>query len=145
MSAFEPCNRDWIAHTLQVYGNAPFLRDLGIRIVDLAPGRIVTELDLAERHLQQDGYVHAGVQATMADHTAGTAASTLMAADRIVLTIEMKLSLMAPARGERLICRGEVMKPGRQVTFTEAKVYAIESGKERLVSHLTASMAIVGR
>lgn len=145
MTAPTPRDPNWIARTLQTFNAAPFIRDVGYRLVDLEPGRIVTELDLAERHLQQDGYVHAGVQATMADHSAGTACATLMEAGRIVLTIEFKLSLMVAARGEKLLCRAEVLKSGRTVSFAEAKVYVVEAGAERLVSHATASMALVDR
>ncbi|MEJ1157696.1 PaaI family thioesterase [Prosthecomicrobium sp. N25] len=143
--AHDARNPDWIRTTLDTFNAAPFIRDLGCRLVDIEPGRIVTELELAERHLQQDGYVHAGVQATLADHTAGTAAATLMAPGQIVLTIEFKLSLLAPARGERLVCRADVLKPGRQVSFTEARVFAVADGAERLVSHFTGSMALVSR
>lgn len=145
MTAFETRDPNWIQKTLHTFNAAPFMRDLGGRLVDIEPGRVTTELDLLEKHLQQDGYVHAGVQASLADHTAGTAAATLMAPGQIVLTIEFKLSLMVAARGQKLVCRGTVIKPGRQVTFAEAKVYAVESGSERLVSHATASMALVRR
>ena len=142
---FEPRDPAWISKTLATFNAAPFIRDVGYRLVDIEPGRIVSELDLAEKHFQQDGYVHAGVQATMADHTAGTAAATLMPAGNIVLTIEFKLSLMVAAQGQKLICRAEVLKPGKAVTFAEAKVFAIESGAERLVSHATVSLALVER
>ena len=145
MTAFETRDPNWIQKTLRTFNEAPFMRDLGGRLVDIEPGRVTTELDLLDKHLQQDGYVHAGVQASLADHTAGTAAATLMAPGQIVLTIEFKLSLMVAARGQKLVCRGTVIKPGRQVTFAEAKVYAVESGSERLVSHATASMALVRR
>lgn len=143
--AFEPRDPGWIQKTLQVFNAAPFVRDVGFRLVDIEPGRLVSELDLGERHLQQDGYVHAGVQATMADHTAGTAAATLMAAGRIVLTIEFKLSLMVAARGDMLICRSEVLKPGKTVTFAESKIFAVADRRETLVSHATVSLAIVER
>jgi uncharacterized protein (TIGR00369 family) len=141
--SFEPRDPNWIEKALATFNTAPFVRDLGMRLVDLEPGRIVAELDLAERHLQQDGYVHGGVQASLADHTAGTAAASLIPAGAIVLTIEFKLSFLAAARGQKLICRGAVLKPGRQVSFTEAKVYMVESGVERLASHATMSLAVV--
>lgn len=145
MTAFETRDPNWIQKTLHTFDGAPFMRDLGGRLVDIEPGRVTSELELLDKHLQQDGYVHAGVQASLADHTAGTAVATLMAPGQIVLTIEFKLSLMVAARGQKLVCRGEVIKAGRQVSFAEAKVYAVESGSERLVSHATASMALVTR
>jgi len=54
---------------------APFIANLGIHLVSIAPGRCETTLDIEPRHLQQNGFVHAGVQSTMADHTAGAAAA----------------------------------------------------------------------
>jgi len=51
----------------QIFGAAPFIAELGIEPVSAADGACVTNLDLLPRHLQQDGFVHAGVQATMAN------------------------------------------------------------------------------
>ncbi|KPL54269.1 hypothetical protein ABB55_20325 [Prosthecomicrobium hirschii] len=143
MAGLETRDPNWIQKTLQTFNSAAYIRDLGCRLIDIEPGRVVTELDLAGRHLQQNGYVHAGVQAAIADHTAGTACITLTTPSQIILSIELKLSLMVAARGEKLICRGEVLKAGSRVSFAEAKVYAVESGRERLVSHATVSLAVV--
>ena len=52
--------------------DAPFTVDLGIHLDGASPGECTTFMLIQPRHLQQDGYVHAGVQATIADHTAGT-------------------------------------------------------------------------
>ena len=64
----------------RLFDTAPFIRDLGMELMTAAPGQCETRLALAERHLQQDGVVHAGVLATVADHTAGTAGASLTAA-----------------------------------------------------------------
>ncbi len=77
----------------RMFNAAPFAASLGIRLVTVGPGICETELDVERRHLQQDGYVHAGVQATMADHTAGGAAATLIDPGHIVLTAEFKIEL----------------------------------------------------
>jgi acyl-coenzyme A thioesterase PaaI-like protein len=50
--------------------------DLGASLVGLSEGVAESELEIAPRHGQQDGFVHAGVIATLADHTAGAAAGT---------------------------------------------------------------------
>jgi uncharacterized protein (TIGR00369 family) len=124
---------------------APFIRDLGLRLESLGEGTCTTVLDLKERHLQQDGFVHAGVQATIADHTAGTAGATLIPDGRAVLSIEFKINLLRPARGERLVCRAKVLRPGRSVSVVESEVYAVEEGRERLVSKATVTLAVVPR
>ena len=129
----------------RVFGAAPFIADLGIEAISATDGTSVTHLDLLPRHLQQDGFVHAGVQATMADHTAGGAAATLALPDYVVLTTEFKIHLLRPARGQKLECVAKVLKPGRMLTIVEAEVYC-HSGSERvLVSKAMATLANVPR
>ena len=55
----------------RIFLAAPFIAELGMELISAGDGSCVTRLGLMPRHLQQDGFVHAGVQATMADHTAG--------------------------------------------------------------------------
>lgn len=129
----------------RVFHSAPFIADLGLRLESLSPGRCVSSLALSRRHLQQDGYVHAGVQATIADHTAGTAAATAIPPDRIVLSIEFKINLLRPARGESLVCRAQVLRPGRQIVVAESEVFSVDPSGERLVSKATVTLAVVPR
>ena len=128
----------------QKFNAAPFVANLGIRLVTVGPGICETELDVERRHLQQDGYVHAGVQATMADHTAGGAAATLIDSGALVLTAEFKINLLRAAKGERLTCRSKVLKPGSQLIVVESEVLCENEGTTKLVSKTTASIAVVG-
>ena len=59
---------------------------------------------------QQHGFVHGGVVGMIADSAAGYAAMTMVPASASVLTVEFKMNLMAPADGEKLIARGEVLR-----------------------------------
>jgi uncharacterized protein (TIGR00369 family) len=127
----------------RIFRAARFISDLGIELESVGDGECVTTLELGDRHLQQDGFVHAGVQATIADHTAGVAAATLIREHKYVLSVEFKINLLRPARGERLICRAQVLKPGRQFSVVESEVRCVAEGKERLVSKMTATMAYV--
>ncbi len=128
----------------RIFNAAPFVANLGIRLASLGSGTCETELDVEPRHLQQDGYVHAGVQATMADHTAGGAAATMIEPDHIVLTVEFKINLLRAATGDRLMCRSKVLKPGSRLIVVESEVLCEDEGTSKLVSKTTASMAVVG-
>ncbi len=128
----------------QKFNAAPFVANLGIRLVTVGPGICETELDVDRRHLQQDGYVHAGVQATMADHTAGGAAATLIDPGHIVLTAEFKINLLRAAKGERLTCRSKVLKPGSRLIVVESEVQCENEETSKLVSKTTVSIAVVG-
>lgn len=125
------------------FRRAPFVADVGLELESLGAGECVTCLDIEPRHLQQNGFVHAGVQATMADHSAGAAAFTCVAAGDSVVTVEFKLSLLRAARGERLVCRSRVLKSGTQLCFAESEVYCVSSGEERLVAKASATLAVV--
>ncbi len=127
----------------QIFNAAPFMANLGIRLVSIGSGTCETELDVELRHLQQDGFVHAGVQATMADHTAGGAAATLIEPGHTVLTVEFKINLLRVAKGERLTCRSKVLKPGSQLIVVESEVLCENEETSKLVSKTTASIAVV--
>jgi len=126
-----------------VFRRAPFVADIGMELDDVGAGHCTTSLMVRPRHLQHSGQVHAGVLATMADHSAGGAAQTLAAEGSFVVTAELKISLLRPAQGERLVCNARVLKPGRQLTFVEAELHCVAAGKEQLVAKVSATMAMV--
>jgi len=126
-----------------IFRKSAFVSGLGIRLVDVGSGWCESELAVAERHLQQDGFVHAGVQATIADHTAGGAAGTLARPGEMVLTVEFKINLLRPAVGERLRCRAQVLKPGRTIVVAESEVFASRDGAETLTAKATVTLALV--
>ena len=122
---------------------APFMVDLGVEAVGVESGRVTTELALAPKHLQHTGVVHAGVMAAMADHSMGAAAQTMTPAGHWILTAEFKTNLLRGARGEKLICEAWVLKPGKQIMFTEAEVYAVSAeGERQLVVKASGTMAV---
>ncbi len=128
-----------------VFRAAPFVTHVGIELVSFGPGYCETELRILPHHLQQTGYVHAGVLATMADHTAGGAASTLVGPDQYILTAEFKINFLRAATGEWLRCKSSVLKPGSMLTVVECEVYCEEGTTSRLVSKATATMAVLTR
>jgi uncharacterized protein (TIGR00369 family) len=117
-----------------------FVRDLGIELVSVAPGEAVTRLRLQERFLQQDGFVHAGVVATLADHTGGASAWTLVRPEQTVLTVEFKINLLNPASGPVLDCRARVLRPGGRLTTSEVDVF---SGDGSHAARLNMTLAVV--
>ncbi|MDZ7590910.1 MAG: PaaI family thioesterase [Rubrivivax sp.] len=125
------------------FRSSPFMVDLGVEPTAVSAGRITTQLPLARRHMQHTGQAHAGVMATLADHSMGAAAQTLAPAGHWALTAELKTSALRPGRGERLVCEATVLKAGRRLSFTEAEVYAEQGGVRTLVMKASATMAIV--
>lgn len=106
-----------------VFARAPFVRLLGYRLIDTGPGWVESALELEPRHLQQHGYVHAGVITTMGDHTSGGAASTMIPEGHSILTAQLSTHFLRPARGDQLTCRADVVKPGRTMVVTRADIH----------------------
>ena len=122
------------------------MHTLGATLGDVQPGRVVIELAWAQGLTQQHGFLHAGIVATALDSACGYAASTLMPAEAGVLTIEFKINLLAPARGQRFRLEGLVLKPGRTISVVEGRAYADDQGREKLVATMNATMmTITGR
>lgn len=92
---------------------------------------------------QQQGFAHAGLAFAIGDSAAGFAAQSLMSEGMDVLTTEMKIHLLAPARGNSLVARGTVLKSGRTLTVAEANVYAQTGDDEQLIAKLVGTMMAV--
>lgn len=145
MSRFEPQDPDFEARVRRSFAKQPFMATIGARLAHVAPGEIEIELSVMAALLQQHGFVHGGVVATVADTACGYAALSLMPAGVGVLTVEFKINFMAPAAGARLRASGRVAKPARTVSVTQAEVHAeAEDGAEpTLVSVMTATLMIL--
>ena len=132
-----------LAKLTDIFAQAPFVADLGIVPTEAADGHVCSRLVLQPRHLQHTGVVHAGVMVTMADHSMGAAAQSLAPEGYFVLTAELSTQLLRAAQGEALECEARVLKPGRQVCFTEADVYALQGERRVHVARASATMALL--
>ncbi len=111
-----------------------FIADVGYEAVKFKKGYLESKLKVLTRHRQQDDYIHAGVIATMADHTAGYAGFSLVPDDHRILTIEFKINFLDPAYGHGLICRSRILREGRQILVGESEVFDQRSDGEALVA-----------
>ena len=130
------------ANVQRIFDKANFIRELGITVSGTGEGWCETSLTVTDRHRQQHGYVHAGVIATMADHTAG-GASRSASGERDVITVEFKINFFRPATGDRLRCRAKVLRAGKSIIVAEAEVFSVESAGEKLVAKLTETLSMI--
>lgn len=106
-------------------------------------GYFQSKVVIEEHHRQQDGFIHAGVMATMADHTAGYAAFTTVPDDFQILTIEFKVNFLRPAHGTGLVCRSRVIREGTQIIIAESEVFdRREEGEVLAAKALVTLMAV---
>ena len=116
-----------------------FMHLIGANLTRIEPGRIEAELTLGQQHLQQRGFAHGGLVATMADLAAGFAAVTLVPDEVGVVTSDLKVSYLTPGVGTRMKAIGWVLKAGRRLHFCEAEVWC----DDVLVAKASATMAVL--
>jgi uncharacterized protein (TIGR00369 family) len=143
---FEPLDPQFEQRVRRSYARQRMLETLGAVLERVAPGEVDIRLPFRADLTQQHGFLHAGAMTTVVDSACGYAALTLMAPDAAVLSVEFKVNLLAPGRGEAVIARARVLKPGRTLTVVRGDVLAMEGGEERLVATMLATMmAVRGR
>ena len=114
---------------------------IGAELTLVTPGIIEIEMPYSAALTQQHGFLHAGVISTALDSACGYAAFSLMPENSGVLTIEFKVNLLAPGRGERFLFRGSVTKPGRTIIVADGQAYAFAAdGEAKLIATMTGTM-----
>ena len=119
------------------------MHTLGARLALLEPGAVDIELDWSQALTQQHGFLHAGIISTALDSACGYAAFSLMPENAAILTIEFKVNLMSPGKGERFLFRGEITKPGSTIVVADGRGYAIGDGPAKLIASMTSTMMVV--
>lgn len=143
MATFEPADPAFASRVRGSFGKQRLLATLGATLERVAPGEVDIRLPFREDLTQQHGFLHAGAMTSVVDTACGYAALTLMPPDVAVLTVEFKVNLLAPGKGEAVVARARVVKPGRTLTVVRGDVLAQERGEERLVATMLATMMTV--
>ncbi len=129
------------ARVRAAFARQGFMRNLDARMVELSSGRCAIECAFRDDLTQHHGLFHAGLLTTLADNACGFAALSLMPEGAEVLSVEFKTSFLRPAAGIAVVARGEVVKPGRTLSFCRADVFARDAaGREVLVATMMATM-----
>jgi uncharacterized protein (TIGR00369 family) len=120
---------DFAARVRDSFSRQNAMGFIGARLTRIEPGLAEIELPYRDELTQQHKLFHGGISTMIADSAGGYAAYSLFPATSSVLTVEFKISLLAPAAGEKLVARGRVLKPGRTLTVCDLEVQAIRNGE----------------
>ena len=116
---------------------------LGDQLIEVEAGLIRIACPILPGARQQQGFGHAGLTFSIGDSAAGYAALTMLPQDQEVVTAEIKINLLAPARGDRLIATGRVVKPGKRLCVVTSEVHAEAGGTSTLIAILQGTMVPV--
>lgn len=134
-------NPNFAADVAQSFARQRIMNSIGAELRTVEPGIVEIAFSYRPELTQQNGYIHAGVLATVADSACGYAAYSLMPPGSGVLSVEFKVNLLRPARGQSFLARAEVIKAGRTLTVVGADVFGIDENDERaLVATMQGTM-----
>jgi uncharacterized protein (TIGR00369 family) len=135
------------------FGKQAAMHTFGVSLERVAPGEVDLELPFRDDLTQQHGFLHAGVITAVIDSACGYAALTLMEPGAAVLSVEFKVQLLTPARGERFRATGRVVRAGRTITAVMGELRALArdpmptgAAEGEVIAMLTGTMmAVRGR
>jgi uncharacterized protein (TIGR00369 family) len=142
--SFDVADADFEERVRASFARQGLNRTIGATLRHVAPGRVEIEVPFSAGISQQHGFFHGGVMGAIGDSACGYAALTLAPANAEVLTVEYKVNFLSPGRGDRLIARGRVAKPGRTVTVCAGDVFAMTGDQETLVATMLVTIMTVG-
>ena len=116
------------------------MQTLGAALDSVTEGRVVITAPILPTSLQQQGAGHAGLAFSIGDSAAGYSALTMMPDGAELMTVEMKINLMAPAIGDRLVAEGRVVRAGRRIVVVAADVFAEVNGARKHVAMMQGTM-----
>jgi uncharacterized protein (TIGR00369 family) len=118
---------------------------IGAELTRVEPGLIEIRLPYRADLAQQHGYLHAGIVTTIADSACGYAAYSLMPPNSEVLSVEFKVNLLRPAKGETFSAVAEVVKSGKTLTVVRGDVFGIEEDRRELVATMLGTMICLSK
>jgi len=128
---------------IESFNRQGVMKTLNTSILAIRSGEMELEFLYQSNLTQQHGFIHAGIVSTVLDTACGYAAFSLMPENAAVLTIEFKVNLLSPAKGDRFRAVGKVKKPGKNITVTEGELFSHEEGGQKLVATMVATIMSV--
>ena len=141
--SFEPADLAYASRVRSSFDRQSIMSTLGAKLVAVEAGSASISMPYRADLTQQHGFLHGGIVSTLLDSALGYAAFSLMPADAEILTVEYKVNLVAPARGDSIEARGWVLKSGRTLTVCSGEAVAITNGEERLIATMQSTLMAV--
>src|SRR3954468_21234918 len=139
MKSLDPASE---ARVRESFGGQSHMATLDAEIVFIAAGEVHLAFPFGDEFCQQNGFMHAGAIASVADSANGYAAYTLAPADTDVLAVEFKINLLAPARGAGFLACGRVLRQGQTLTVCQADVFTTGAGERTLLATMLSTIIV---
>jgi uncharacterized protein (TIGR00369 family) len=135
-------NPDFESIVRESFSRQPMMISLGARLSLVQAGRVHIAMPYSAAFAQQNGFMHAGAIASLADSACGYAAFTLAPPRSDVLAVEFKINLLSPARAAEFEARATVIRAGRTLSTCLAEVWGLGPGNELLVATMMSTIIV---
>lgn len=108
---------------MDLINQAPFFKLLSMKACEIGLGYARVELDLEEKHLNPFGGVHGGVYSSLIDTVTYWAVYCDMDEDSGLISLDVTVDNLAPAKSGHLVVEGKRIKAGRTVCLAEATIF----------------------
>jgi len=142
MADLKPKDPQFEKRVRESFAAQRFMATIGAKLESVSAGAVSIRLLFRDDLTQQDGFLHAGVLASVADSACGYAAYSLMPATARVLSVEFKINMLSPAKGDAVVARANVIRAGNTIMVCRADVFSVTGATEKLVSAMQATMFV---
>ena len=142
-TAFKVNDPDYERKVIDSFNRQDVMHTLNASIDRVLPGRVEISFPYHRSLTQQHDFIHAGIISTILDSACGYSAFSLMPVNAGILTVEFKVNLLSPAKGERFRAIAEVKKPGKTITVATGDMYACSGETEKLIATMTGTLMTI--
>jgi len=123
----------------RAFDESPYAQLLGMRLIELAPGRAKVAMEVRPEFRNAAGLVHGGLIMSLADHAFGCATNSL---GRAYVAVQFGINLLAaPAVGTTIYAEAQVLHAGRRAGSAEM---AVRDGDGKLLAKALGTVVAVG-
>lgn len=112
----------------EVVKNTPYLRHLGIELVEISASKAVMKMPMKEELRQPYGLLHGGATASLIDTATAFAVVAAIGTEDKATTVDLTVHYLRPVIDETTICTATVVRAGKRLITVSAEVHN-EQGK----------------
>lgn len=112
----------------EVVETTPYLRHLGIELVEISAGKAVMKMPMKKELRQPYGLLHGGATASLIDTATAFAVVAAIGTEDKATTVDLTVHYLRPVIDETTICTATVVRAGKRLITVSAEVHN-EQGK----------------
>jgi len=107
----------------EAFRDVPFAQHLGIELGEMKRGEAILHLEVRDELRRNNGFVHGGVIASLADTAAAFAILTMLETEETTTTVDMTIHYLRPLLKGQATARARVLRAGRRIITTSVDVF----------------------